>query len=92
MPVSESPKRPTSSLTPRPSKGYGADMAKGMSEASRGLSLAFGFVIVVLVFWFAGRLLDGWLGTEPWFQVAGTLIGWVLGVVTVYYSAQVRRN
>lgn len=90
--MSESPKRPPRPLTPRPSKGYGADMAKGMSEASRGLSLAFGFVIVVLVFWFIGRALDGWLGTEPWFQVAGTLIGWVLGVVTVYYSAQVRKS
>jgi F0F1-type ATP synthase assembly protein I len=59
-----------------------------MSQASRGLSVAFGFVGVVLVFWFLGRWIDGLLGTEPWAQVVGAIVGWVLGVVTVYYMAQ----
>lgn len=68
--------------------GRGGEMARGMSQASRGLSLAFGFVIVVLLFWFAGRALDGWLETEPWFQIVGAVVGWALGVVTVYYSAR----
>jgi F0F1-type ATP synthase assembly protein I len=63
-------------------------MARGMSQASRGLSVAFGFVIVVLVFWFAGRGLDGWLNTEPLFQIVGSVVGWALGVVTVYYAAR----
>jgi F0F1-type ATP synthase assembly protein I len=44
-----------------------------MSQASRGLSVAFGFVGVALLFWFAGRTLDGWLSTEPWFQIIGRL-------------------
>ena len=63
-------------------------MARGMSQASRGLSVAFGFVFVVLVFWFAGRLIDDWLGSDPWAQIVGAIVGWVLGVVTVYYMAQ----
>lgn len=63
-------------------------MARGMSQASRGLSLAFGFVVVVVVFWFAGRAVDDWLATEPWFQIVGAVVGWALGVVTVYYSAR----
>jgi F0F1-type ATP synthase assembly protein I len=63
-------------------------MARGMSQASQGLSMAFGFVIVVLVFWFAGRGLDAWLNSEPWFQIVGAVVGWALGVVTVYYSAR----
>lgn len=63
-------------------------MAKGMSQASRGLTVAFGFVIVVLVFWFAGRALDDWLRTEPWFQIVGAIVGWAFGVVTVYYSVR----
>jgi F0F1-type ATP synthase assembly protein I len=50
--------------------------------------MAFGFVIVVLVFWFAGRGLDAWLNSEPWFQIVGAVVGWALGVVTVYYSAR----
>ena len=67
-------------------------MARGMSQASQGLSLAFGFVIAVLAFWFAGRLLDGWLDTEPWFQVVGAVVGWVLGVFVVYHSASSQRR
>jgi F0F1-type ATP synthase assembly protein I len=68
----------------------GASMAKGMSQASEGLSTAFGFVAVVLVFWLGGRGLDNWLGTEPWFQIVGAVVGWVLGVIAVIYSAQHR--
>jgi F0F1-type ATP synthase assembly protein I len=67
-------------------------MAKGMSEASRGHSVALGFVGVVLVFWFLGRWIDGLLGIEPWAQVAGAIVGWVLGVVTVYYMAQQHKD
>ncbi len=82
--MSQPPRTPGSS----PSRGSGSDMAKGMSQASRGLSVAFGFVFVVVVFWFAGRWIDDRLGSDPWAQVAGALIGWVLGIVTVVYMAK----
>lgn len=68
--------------------GSGSDMAKGFSQASRGLSVAFGFVGTVLLVWFAGRLIDGWLNTEPWAQVIGAIVGWAGGTVVVYYAAQ----
>lgn len=67
-------------------------MAKGMSQASRGLSIAFGFVGVVLAFWFAGRWIDDLMSSEPWFQIAGAIVGWVLGIVTVYYMAKSTRH
>lgn len=67
-------------------------MAKGMSQASHGLSVAFGFVGVVLAFWFLGRWVDGLLGIEPWAQIAGAIVGWVLGVVTVFYMAKSMRQ
>ena len=63
-------------------------MARGMSQASRGISVAFGFVGVVLVFWLGGRWVDDRLGIEPWAQIVGAIIGWVLGVVTVYYMVK----
>jgi F0F1-type ATP synthase assembly protein I len=63
-------------------------MAKGMSQASYGLSAAFGFVAAVLGGWGIGRFLDGRLGTDPWIQVAGAVIGWVAGFFVVYYAAQ----
>ena len=94
-------KRGTSGTPGRPSGGWGADASRnrssgslgsdysrGMNQASRGLAVAFGFVGVVLVFFGAGRLLDGWLGTEPWLLVVGSIVGWVLGVVVVYYTSQ----
>ncbi|MGH2757383.1 MAG: AtpZ/AtpI family protein [Actinomycetota bacterium] len=85
--MSQPPQMPGRS-TSSGSGGMGRDMAKGMSQASWGLSVAFGFVGVVLVFWLGGRFLDGRLGTDPWIQMAGALIGWVLGTVTVFYMAR----
>lgn len=82
--MSQPPKTPGRST----SKGSGSDMAKGMSQASYGLSVAFGFVATVLVGWGIGRVLDGWLNTEPWIQVVGAVAGWVGGVFVVYYAAQ----
>lgn len=67
-------------------------MARGTSQATEGLSLAFGFVVAVLIFWFAGRLLDGWLDTEPWFQIVGAVVGWAFGVLVVYQAAMHRRQ
>jgi F0F1-type ATP synthase assembly protein I len=79
--VSDQPQRTPSS---------GSDMARGMTQASWGLSVAFGFVGVVLAGFFLGRFIDGRLDTEPWAQVVGSIAGWVLGVVLVYYGAQRR--
>lgn len=67
-------------------------MAKGMSQASQGLSVAFGFVGVALGFWFLGRWVDDLLGIEPWAQIVGAILGWVLGVVTVFYMAKSMRD
>ena len=74
--------------SPGRSGSLGGDASRGMNQASRGHAVAFGFVGCVLAFFGAGRLLDGWLGTEPWLQVVGSIVGWVLGVVVVYYMSQ----
>lgn len=67
-------------------------MARGMSQASYGLSVALGFVGSVMGLWLAGRAVDGWLGTDPWAQVVGAVAGWVLGVAVVYYAAQKKQD
>lgn len=67
--------------------GSGSDMAKGFSQASWGLSVAFGFVGILLGGWFAGRLIDEWLGIEPWAQVVGAIAGWIGGVALVFYAS-----
>ena len=60
-------------------------------DLGRGLSLAFEFAGAVLIFWFIGKLIDDWLGIEPWAQVVGAVLGWVGGFLHVYYATQ-RRN
>ena len=60
------------------------------SGAAMGMSLAFEFAGAVALFLFFGWLVDGWLGTDPWGQVTGGVIGWIGGVAHVYYSSQNR--
>jgi hypothetical protein len=86
--VARPPKGARAGATQRGSGSFGSDAARGMNQASRGHAVAIGFVLVVLLFFGAGRLLDNWAGTEPWGTVVGSIVGWVLGVVVVYYMAQ----
>ncbi len=58
------------------------------SSAGAGLSLAFEFAGAVFLFWFFGRLVDNWLGIEPWGQIIGSLLGWVGGFLHVYYATK----
>lgn len=60
----------------------------GKADLAKGLSLAFEFAGAVLIFWFIGKLVDEWLGIEPWAQVTGSVIGWVGGTLHVYYASQ----
>ncbi|MGH2788200.1 MAG: AtpZ/AtpI family protein [Actinomycetota bacterium] len=62
------------------------------SEAAGGLSLAFEFAGAVFLFWFLGKLVDEWLGIEPWAQLVGSLLGWVGGFLHVYYATQRRKG
>ena len=61
-----------------------------MSSAAMGLSLAFEFAGAVAIFWLLGRVIDGWLNTEPWAQIVGSILGWVGGTLHVYYAVQRR--
>ena len=63
-------------------------MARGYSQASYGLTVAFSFVGAVIGCWFVGRVLDDWLGTTPWLQAGMSVVGWILGVVLVVYASK----
>jgi len=62
------------------------------STAALGLSLAFEFAAAVAMFWFVGKLVDGWLDSAPWGQVVGSVLGWVGGILHVYYAVQRRQD
>ncbi|WP_027415217.1 AtpZ/AtpI family protein [Aneurinibacillus terranovensis] len=46
-----------------------------------GVELA---VSVIFGFW-AGRSLDRWLHTEPWFLLVGVLFGLALGITGIFF-------
>lgn len=48
------------------------------------MSLALEFVGAVFLFWFMGRLLDNWLGLEPWGQITGAIVGWAGGCLHLW--------
>jgi F0F1-type ATP synthase assembly protein I len=60
------------------------------AEAGKGMSLAFEFAGAVFLFWFLGKLVENWLGIEPWGQVVGGIVGWIGGVLHVYYASRSR--
>lgn len=57
-----------------------------LSDAGKGMSLAFEFAGAVFLFWFLGKGADTWLGTDPWGQVGGSVLGWIGGTLHVYYA------
>lgn len=54
----------------------------------RGLALGFEFAAAVALFWLLGRLVDDWLGIEPWAQIVGSILGWTGGTIHVVIAAQ----
>jgi F0F1-type ATP synthase assembly protein I len=79
--TSEGSPNPDPRLTPR---------YKQMSSFGLAISLAFEFAAAVFMFWFLGMLVDNWLGTEPWGQVIGGVIGWIGAIFHVYLAVQRR--
>ncbi len=85
-------KEPVSSKEGAP--GTGATRSKPFVDfshstsagAAKGMSLAFEFAGAVFLFWAVGRFADTRLGTEPWGQIVGSLIGWLGGFLHVYYA------
>jgi len=56
----------------------------GMGDAYRYASLGFTFAAGIVLFMAAGYGLDRWLGTIPFGTIAGTVLGAVLGFLSVY--------
>ncbi|CAN5765057.1 hypothetical protein BH20ACT23_BH20ACT23_24270 [soil metagenome] len=61
---------------------------KGSPMLGRGLALGFEFAAAVALFWWLGSLVDGWLSSDPWAQIVGSVIGWVGGTIHVVVGAQ----
>ena len=78
----------TSAEPPAAPGSSGSEMARGLSQASWGLAVAFGFVGIVLLGWLVGRGIDALADIEPVGQVVGAVAGWIGGVFVVYWASQ----
>jgi len=64
------------------------DKELGAARALRQLAgLGFEIALPVVLFMFAGRWLDGRLGTAPWLLLGGALLGMVVGFYTLFKKA-----
>ena len=60
----------------------------GMGGGYHLVGLGGTFATAIILFMFAGRFLDGRLGTSPLFTLVGTVTGAVLGFLNVYWKLQ----
>lgn len=51
-------------------------------------TVGLSFVFAIVLGFGAGYLLDGWLGTSPWFTLGGFVAGVVAGIINVYRVLQ----
>src|SRR2546422_3116783 len=54
---------------------FGRSFGEGYSY----VALGFSFAVAILAFGALGWVVDGWLGTRPWFALVGAAIGGVGG-------------
>src|SRR5207237_10273382 len=63
---------------------FGRSLGEGYSY----VALGFTFAVAILAFGALGWVVDGWLGTRPWFALVGAAIGGFGGVMTIYFRVQ----
>src|SRR2546430_10059240 len=63
---------------------FGRSLGEGYSY----VALGFTFAVAILAFGALGWVVDGWLGTRPWFALVGAAIGGFGGVFCIFSSAR----
>jgi len=71
----------------KPDPGGQREIGDGYRYVALGITFGLGIVL----FMGAGFLLDGWLGTTPWFTMTGTLVGSALSFLNVYAKLEKER-
>src|SRR2546422_2029184 len=60
---------------------FGRSFGEGYSY----VALGFTFAVAILAFGALGWVVDGWLGTRPWFALVGAAIGGVGGGLSIFH-------
>jgi F0F1-type ATP synthase assembly protein I len=64
-------------------RGEGGEGQRSSGWVDLALQTSLTLALSVLLLGWAGRALDGWLGTNPWFTIIGALWGAAGGTVWV---------
>jgi ATP synthase protein I len=72
-------------MTAEPERRIGETARSLGALSTAGLSFVFAIVLGAG----AGYLLDGWLGTSPWFFLLGFVLGVAAGVRNVFKAASI---
>lgn len=76
-------------------RGFTQSMSAGKDPDERyrlarvaGMATMIPFLLVAapLIGLFGGRWIDGWVGTSPWIEMAGLILGGIAGIQQTYYS------
>src|SRR5207247_10397421 len=63
---------------------FGRSLGEGYSY----VALGFTFAVAILAFGALGWVVDGWLGTRPWFALVGAAIGGFGGVMAIFSAVR----
>lgn len=66
----------------------GPEGRKQLQLAARFATAGLELAIAIVVGYFGGRFLDGWLGTAPYFGYAGLILGIVAGFWSLFQLAR----
>ena len=66
----------------------GPEGRKQLQLAARFATAGLELVIAIVVGYFGGRTLDGWLGTAPYLEYAGLFLGIVAGFRNLFQLAR----
>ena len=77
-------------MVPKPDDIHGRPSTA--SEAGRVAGVGLQFAGAIVLFLFAGRWLDGRLGTEPWFLLLGVMVGAAAGFWSLYRQLSAPRG
>ncbi len=61
---------------------------QAMADLGKAWGIALEFIVSILLFTGGGWLLDRWLGTSPWFLIAGMGVGLFGGVYRLLREAR----
>ena len=67
---------------------FGESTGKSIRTAGALLTVGFAFVLAIVIGFWVGRTIDGWLGSSPWFSLIFFFLGLAAGILNVFRTVR----